>query len=115
MFTLSELIDFREPVAILLVAMLHFIRDREDPYGIVDTLTSAMAPGSYLIISHATNDHVSPEEHKAGVAVYEQASAPIVPRSHAQILRFFDGLELVSRAWSMVPGGVGLLLTAVAA
>jgi hypothetical protein len=120
---MTDLIDFTEPVAILLVAILHFIRDAEDPYGVVGTLKSVMAPGSYLVISHATNDYVGSEENKAGLALYEQASAPIVPRSHAEILHFFDRLELVepglvdSARWrglprrhegrSLIYGGVG--------
>jgi S-adenosyl methyltransferase len=50
--SLGELVDFSEPVAFLLIAVLHFIREDEDPYGIVSILKSVMAPGSYLIISH---------------------------------------------------------------
>ena len=91
---LQKLADFSEPVAILLVAVLHFIRDDEDPYGIVNTLKSAMAPGSYLVISHVTQDDLSREENLGGVSVYQKASAPIVPRRYAEVLRFFDGMEL---------------------
>jgi S-adenosyl methyltransferase len=92
---LTDLIDFSEPVAILLAAVLHFIRDDDDPYGIAGTLKSAMAPGSYLVISHVTQDGVSREENEGGQLVYQKASAPVVPRRHDEVLRFFDGTELI--------------------
>lgn len=92
---LTDLVDFSEPVAILLAAVLHFIRDDDDPYGIVGTLKSAMAPGSYLVISHVTQDGVSREENEGGQLVYQKASAPVVPRRHDEVLRFFDGMELI--------------------
>lgn len=93
--SLGELVDFSMPVAILLVAVLHFIGNDDDPYGIVDILKSVMAPGSYLIISHVTQDNVSREENAGGLAVYEKASAPVAPRHYDEILKFFDGVELV--------------------
>ena len=92
--SLGDLMDFSVPVAILLVAVLHFIGDDEDPYGIVDVLKSVMAPGSYLVISHATQDNVSREEALGAMSVYDKASAPIVPRGYGDILKFFDGTEL---------------------
>ncbi len=92
---LGELVDFNEPVAVLLVAVLHFVKDAEDPYGIVATLRSAMAPGSFLVISHVTQDGVSGEEYAGGVSVYEKASAPVIPRRHGEVLKFFDGMDLV--------------------
>lgn len=57
-------------------------------------LRSVMTPGSYLVISHATMDDVSPEEYADGVAVYEKASSPVVPRCYAEVLKFFDGMDL---------------------
>jgi hypothetical protein len=53
---IRELIDFTDPVALLLIAILHFITDEEGPAGIVATLRDALAPGSYLALSHATGD-----------------------------------------------------------
>lgn len=87
--------DFSKPVAFLLVAVLHFIKDEEEPYAIVGALRSVMRPGSFLVISHATMDSVSDEEYAAGVSVYEKASCPVVPRSYEEILAFFDGMDLV--------------------
>jgi hypothetical protein len=53
---LRKFLDFSQPVAVLLIAILHFISDDEDPYGNVRDLMNAMPPGSYLVISHATTD-----------------------------------------------------------
>lgn len=91
---LREVIDFDQPVAVLLLAILHFITDEEDPAGIVTRLRDAMAPGSYLALSHGTADF-RPEATLKAAQVYDRATAPLVLRSHAQIGRFFDGLELV--------------------
>ena len=54
-----------------------------------------MAPGSYLVISHATQDSVSREETLGGMSIYAKASAPIVPRSYGDVLKFFDRMELI--------------------
>jgi hypothetical protein len=89
-----RLLDLTRPVAVLLVAVLHFLRDQEDPAGIVTRLRDAMAPGSYLVISHATADF-HPDQGAKVTQVYQQASAPLVLRSRDQIARFFDGFDLV--------------------
>jgi SAM-dependent methyltransferase len=93
--SLTKLVDFTQPVAFLLVAVLHFIPDEEDPCGIVEVLQSVMAPGSFLVISHVTQDDVSFEEYAAGVSVYEKSSAPVVPRRYNEVLRFFVGTDLI--------------------
>ena len=99
---LRTAIDLTRPVAVLLVAVLHFITDEEDPYGIVDTLVDAMAPGSYLILSHGTPDFASPEE-AAGAGIYQQATAPLVLRTRAQIEPFLAGLEHVEPGLAQLP------------
>jgi len=90
-----RVLDFGRPVAVLLVAILHFVRDEEDPAGIVARLRDGLAPGSYLVVSHATADF-HPEVAAKVTAVYEQATAPLVLRSRDQIGRLFDGFELVA-------------------
>jgi hypothetical protein len=90
-----RLIDFGQPVAVLLVAVLHFIRDEEDPAGIVARLTATMAPGSYLVLSHATGDLYPREIGAKATKAYDRASAPLVLRSREEIERLFDGLEPV--------------------
>lgn len=88
-------IDFSQPLAVLLVAVLHFVTNDEDPGRIVQTLKDAMPPGSYLVLTHITADAVEHEASQAAQRVYQGASAPVVPRSHAQITGFFEGLEIV--------------------
>jgi hypothetical protein len=101
---LQEFIDFTQPVAVLLIAVLHFISDDEDPYGNVRDLMNAVPSGSYLVISHATADF-APDAVSAEVrSIYESATAPIVPRTHPEVADFFKaaGLELIE------PGVVGI-------
>ena len=87
------LIDFSEPVAVLLVAVLHAITDAEDPVGIVSQLRDVMAPGSYLVVSHSSAEGLA--EVSARVGAVLGRAAPWVPRTRAEVLRFFDGFELV--------------------
>ncbi len=87
----DRLLDLNRPVAVLLVAILHFITDEEQPYKIVSTLLEALAPGSYLVISHGER---TPALLKAATA-YQNASAQVTLRSQAETERFFEGLDLV--------------------
>jgi len=87
----AETLDFRQPIALLLVAVLHFIPDADDPYGVVARLVAGLPAGSYLVVSHATSEDVS-EEVTARAAV---GSAPVWLRSREDIARFFDGLDLL--------------------
>ncbi|MFF7245609.1 SAM-dependent methyltransferase [Embleya sp. NPDC008237] len=89
-----EVIDFAEPVAVMLVAILHFIKDDENPTGIVATLRDALAPGSMLILSHASSD-ADPARGRAGAAGWKNASAEMTMRDYDRVLAFFDGFELV--------------------
>ena len=91
----KALIDFSEPVAILLFAILHFLPDEDDPYGIVGTLADALVPGSAVAISHLTGEGTERAKGRAAQQVYQGASAPAVPRSRQEIARFFDGLDLI--------------------
>jgi S-adenosyl methyltransferase len=81
-------------VAILLVAVLHFI-DHEDPWAVVNCYKDLMAPGSYLVISHVTADHLPADAARKARAVYAGASAPGVARSREQVARFFGGLDML--------------------
>jgi len=93
--TVRTLINLAEPVAILLVAVLHFI-DHENPWALVNCYKDLMAPGSYLVISHVTADHLSEEAARQAQAVYAGASAPGVARTREQIARFFADLDMVA-------------------
>jgi hypothetical protein len=89
-------IDLDQPVAVLLVAVLHFIEDREDPWSILDAYKAHMAPGSYLVLSHVTSDGSPATVIRQATEVYQHASAPGLARSRAQITRFFDGLDMAA-------------------
>jgi SAM-dependent methyltransferase len=88
------LIDFTQPVGLLFVGCLHHIVDSDDPAGIVARYLAALAPGSYLVISHATDDP-SPEKMRANSEVAESSGAILIPRGREAILRMFNGRELV--------------------
>ncbi|MFC1412720.1 SAM-dependent methyltransferase [Streptacidiphilus sp. N1-12] len=90
------LLDFDRPVALLLVAILHFIADEDDPFGIVAELMAALAPGSLLVLSHGTADFISAEVERRVTSVYERSPRnSATGRSHSTVSRFFDGLELL--------------------
>ncbi len=92
----GQALNFGQPVAIGLFAILHFLRDADDPAGVVACLRDAVAPGSYLAISHIGTDFFPNKSALAeAVAVYERASERVWPRSRDQILSFFDGFELL--------------------
>jgi SAM-dependent methyltransferase len=98
-----RLIDFSQPVGLLLVSVLPFISEAADPGRIVATLRDALAPGSYLVLAHAT-DASRPVVAQAAEKVYNSSvSAQAQMRSHEEILRFFDGFELVDPGLVYVP------------
>jgi trans-aconitate methyltransferase len=90
-----QLIDFSQPVAVLIVAVLHFVTDAGRPYEAVRTVVDALPSGSYLVLTHSTPDDVSDDVTEAMKDVYSGASAQVAPRSFQDIARFFDGLELI--------------------
>jgi O-methyltransferase involved in polyketide biosynthesis len=91
----ARTLDFSKPVAILLLAVLHFIPDEDDPYAIVRKLMDAVPSGSFLVIVHAPSDR-SPEEMAEQTRRYNESGAELMrPRSQEEILRFFTGLELI--------------------
>lgn len=88
-------LDFSRPVAVFLLAILHFVSAADDPYEIVATIKDALAPGSYLVLSHVTRDNLPDDLAEQAVSLYDNASAPLTPRSKDEVRRFFDGLELL--------------------
>jgi len=94
------LIDFDRPVAVLVVAILHFVGDHDDPAGILRRLRERMAPGSYLVISHILDD---PRPHEIG-RILNAAGAPAwYPRTPEQILPFFEGFDLIGPGLALLP------------
>ena len=91
---LTRLIDLTQPVAVLLVAVLHLLTDEEDPAGIVTTLRAALAPGSALVLTHVTGDlRPGLAETVANQFTRLGVTTPLVPRSADQIRGFFTGLD----------------------
>ena len=90
----GKLLDFTRPVALLFVASLHNIPDRDDPAGLVARYLTALAPGSYLVISHVT-DEFDPDRMHAVTAEYQRRGTTFVGRSKQAIGDMFDGRELV--------------------
>jgi hypothetical protein len=88
-------VDLGEPVAVVLSAVLHFLPEEDSPDKLVETLKAAVAPGSYLVMSHATGEDIGPEAAGQVQELYAGTTAPIVLRSRADIGRLFKGLELV--------------------
>ncbi|WP_327010894.1 SAM-dependent methyltransferase [Dactylosporangium sp. NBC_01737] len=88
-------LDFTEPVAVLMVSILHFVPDEAHPGDLIAQLRDATAPGSHLVVSHLTLDGVPAAPAAAGQQVYRQSSAPIVPRTKAGIAALFDGYDLL--------------------
>jgi hypothetical protein len=91
----AELIDFSAPAGLLLTAVLMFVSDGSDPWEKVARYVRALAPGSYLALSHLTDDYKPPVTAERFRAVFDNATEHLYFRSRAAIARFFDGLEMV--------------------
>jgi hypothetical protein len=94
---LRRTIDLAHPVALMLVAILHFVPDADDPYAVVRHLLDALPAGSYLVASHATHDYL-PEAYREQARAAAARGGPhgvISLRSRDEFARFFDGLEFV--------------------
>jgi S-adenosyl methyltransferase len=99
----ARLIDFSKPMALLLVQVLHFILDEENPGDLVKRLSRPLVSGSYLTIAHGTYDHQSTSAVEAIQRLYTRATAPSKLRSHAEISAFFDSFELVEPGLVFTP------------
>ena len=90
-----ELIDFSQPAGLLMTAVMHFVADEYRPHALIGRYVSALAPGSYLALSHLTSDH-KPERAVRGFRrVFDQATEQVHFRSHDAVAGFFAGLTLV--------------------
>jgi hypothetical protein len=92
---LRKLIDLDEPFGLLLVGLLHLVADDDDPAARVSEFKDAMTPGSYLALCHITGDNQPPAAVRQWIEVFGGMAEPMVPRPYGEILRFFDGLELL--------------------
>jgi SAM-dependent methyltransferase len=91
-----DLIDFDQPIGIMLICMLHCLWDHEDPWQIVRQFRDAVVPGSYLAISHMTDEaHPDAAEKLFQMTQELRWSTPLITRDRGDIMRFFDGFALV--------------------
>jgi hypothetical protein len=90
-----DVIDFSEPVGVMLAAVLHFVPDSAAPWSHVRYITDRLAPGSYVVISHVTGDDTPDAAIRRAADVYRGAFIEGAARSGAQVARFFDGLDLI--------------------
>jgi len=90
-----DLIDFDQPVAVLLVAVLHFLADSDSPWSAVKCIVDHLAPGSYLVISHVTGDEIPEHSVARAREIYAGALVDGAARSRGDIARFFAGVDLI--------------------
>ncbi len=91
----AQTLDFAQPIALMLLGVLHLVQDSEDPYRIVAELMNALPPGSYLAISHPASDTDPAAQAEAQKRYNERVSTPQTLRSRDEVTRFFTGLDLV--------------------
>jgi hypothetical protein len=90
----EDTLDFSRPVAVMMLSILPFIPDEDDPWGITTELMAAVPPGSYLAVSHGASDIKAEDVAAAGSRYNEHSPIPLRLRPRAAFTRFFDGLEL---------------------
>jgi hypothetical protein len=107
----SATLDFGQPVALMLLIILHLISDADDPYGLVATLLRAWPAGSYLVLAHPASDIRAAQMAEMTKRVNQRMSGPkATMRDRAAVTRFFDGLELLQpgvvqpQQWRPEPG-----------
>jgi hypothetical protein len=93
--TARKTLDFSQPVAVILLLIMQFIPDSDDPYGLVTRLLSAVAPGSYLVLSQPASDLDASAGARAVRRYNETVATPQTHRTRAEISRFFDGLDML--------------------
>jgi hypothetical protein len=91
----ARLLDFGQPVAVMLVAVLHMLRDAEDPQAIVDRLMAAVPAGSFLVISHLASDIEQETMAEMTRRLNQSMTQQFTMRTRAQVTGFFDRLTLL--------------------
>jgi SAM-dependent methyltransferase len=98
----AAMIDFSEPVGLLMITVLHFVPDSDAPASLVGSFAQALAPGSYLAISHATHE-AAPGAAAEVQDLYKSTTASAYTRTSAEIMRFFAGFDLVEPGLVYLP------------
>jgi SAM-dependent methyltransferase len=92
---LRAVLDLTQPVAILMISLLHFVPDSDDPAGVIAQYRDAVVPGSYLVISQINQGDPDSPDGQATLEIYDRIGAPLRPRSEAELLPLFAGFDLV--------------------
>jgi hypothetical protein len=98
----TGLLDLSRPVAVLCTSTLHFIEDEADPHKIIAAYRDRLAAGSYLVITHGTREEDPEGQGDKAAGIYRHASSQLHVRSLPDVLRFFDGFELVEPGLSWI-------------
>ena len=101
--TTRRLLDLRRPIGLLLVAVLHFIRDDDEARRAVGAFREALAPGSYIVLSHATLDGLPADVIARFEAIYRRSSNPTIARPRARIEALFEGVAVVEPGLVLTP------------
>ena len=97
-------LDFSQPVAVMLMAILQHLNDDDDPYAVVGKLMAAVPSGSYLVLSHPAKDIHAAEMAAMAERLNQMMAEKVTFRGEAEVARFFTGLELVEPGMTNVPG-----------
>ncbi|MFF4898596.1 SAM-dependent methyltransferase [Streptomyces sp. NPDC001068] len=97
----KELLDLSRPVGVLFGALLHFAVAADDPYGIVERYKEALAPGSFIVITHSSPDYVSAPVRAAVAELYTKLQVDLAQRSRSEIRQFVD-----TEGWTVLEPGV---------
>jgi len=112
----ADTLDFSEPIAVMLIGVLHCVPDSDDPAGIVNRLLDAVPSGSYLVIAHPASDIHADQIRTAAKQLNQVMAEPVTLRTHAEVARFFDGLDLIEpglvqlHRWRAIPADPGVEL-----
>jgi hypothetical protein len=88
-------LDLSQPVGVIMVGILHILADYDDPHGIVTALLGPLPRGSYLVVSHLASDIRAEEMAEVFGRFNETMRDPFILRNHAEVLRFFDGMQVL--------------------
>ena len=88
------LLDFDQPIALLMLTLLHFIPESDNPHAILAEYRDAVVPGSYLVLTHLTADH-HPEQMNRFAALYQDSNNPVTLRTRSECADLFEGWELI--------------------
>jgi len=90
----AQTLDFTQPVAIMLMAILQHLDDADDPYAVVARLLAAVPAGSYLALTHPASDIAAEQMREMGQRLNKLMAEKVTFRGRAEVARFFDGLDL---------------------